>query len=203
MNHAINYIVPTWNQIYEMLENQASKIQKNNYKPDLLIAISRGGLVPARILSDLLEFPALTTIKIEFYLGVNKTKTQPAITQELTVPVTNKNVLLIDDVADTGESLILAKKHISEKGAKEIKVATLYLKPKSQTMPDYFEAQTNDWIVFPWDIKETIRKIVEKHDSKREASKEISRLVRAGLPKNLAEKFLKEILQEANHASTL
>ena len=201
MNHTFKYEVPTWNQIFEMLVNQASKIQKDNYRPGLLVAVSRGGLVPARILSDLLEFPELAIIKIEFYFGIDQTKIQPTITQDLTIPVANRNVLLIDDIVDTGESINLAKKHIFEKGAREIKVATLYFKCKSKTMPDYFEAKTNGWVVFPWDVKETIRKIVEKKVSKYEASKEVAKLIKAGLPKNLAEKLLKEIFQETNHAS--
>ena len=51
----IQYEVPTWNQIYDMLLSQAQKIQNPPYKPDIIVAIARGGSVPARILTDLLE----------------------------------------------------------------------------------------------------------------------------------------------------
>ena len=51
--------VPTWNQIYEMLLSQAEKIRKSGFKPNITIAISRGGWLPARVLSDLLENPNL------------------------------------------------------------------------------------------------------------------------------------------------
>ncbi len=49
------YEVPTWSQIYDMLLNQARKIRGDGYKPDIIVGIARGGLVPSRILADLLE----------------------------------------------------------------------------------------------------------------------------------------------------
>ena len=55
------YEVPTWNQTYEMLLDQAEKIRKT-YQPDVIIGVARGGLVPARILTDLLEAPQVATI---------------------------------------------------------------------------------------------------------------------------------------------
>jgi hypoxanthine phosphoribosyltransferase len=100
---------------------------------------------------------------------------------------------LVDDVSDTGKSLQLAKNHLQQQDAKEIKTATLYAKPQTITKPDYCEKQTSHWIVFPWDAKETVRKIIQKQEGKRATSKEIAKLVKAGLPKQLAEKFLKDM----------
>ncbi|NLB77106.1 MAG: hypothetical protein GX799_11705, partial [Crenarchaeota archaeon] len=59
MASTIQYEIPTWNQIYDMLLSQAKKIQKTDYTPDIIVAIIRGGLIPARILTDLLEVPQL------------------------------------------------------------------------------------------------------------------------------------------------
>ena len=63
-------------------------------------------------------------------------------------------------------------------------------------MPDYFEKETSHWIVFPWEARETMAKIMQKAEGKRAISKEISNLVKAGLPKQLAEKLLKRWRQE-------
>ena len=195
------YEVPTWNQIYDLLLNQAQKIQKDNFKPDIIVGVSRGGLVPARILSDLLETPTFVTIGIEFYVGIAQTRKEPILTQNLTTPVTTKKVLIADDIADTGKSLKLAKQHILQQGAKEAKTATIYTKPQSATTPDYFEKETSRWVVFPWDAKETVKKITEKQLGKRALNKEIAKLVKAGLPKNLSEKFLEDMQQEQNNAT--
>jgi uncharacterized protein len=187
------YEVPTWNQIYDMLLDQAQKIQGDGYKPDIIIGIARGGIVSARILSDLLEVPDLATIQIEYYADIAQTKQEPILKQGLSTPLTGKKTLLVDDISDSGKSLQLAKNHLQQQGAKEIKTATLYAKPQTITKPDYYEKQTSHWIVFPWDAKETVREIIQKHEGKRATSKEIAKLVRAGLPKQLAEKFLKDM----------
>ena len=193
MSANTQYEVPTWNQIYDMLLDQAQKIQGDGYKPDIIIGIARGGLVPARILSDLLETPELAIIQIEYYVNIAQPRQEPILKQGISTPLTGKKTLLVDDISDTGKSLQLAKNHLQQQGAKEIKTATLYAKPQTITKPDYYEKQTSHWIVFPWDAKETVRKIIQKHEGKRATSKEIAKLVRAGLPKQLAEKFLKDM----------
>jgi uncharacterized protein len=186
----IQYEIPTWNQIYDMLLSQGQEIEAALYKPDVVVAIARGGLVPGRILTDLLEVPQLATIQIEFYVGIAETKSEPTLKQALTVPVEGKRVLLVDDIADTGRSLQLAKSYLQGQGAQEIKTATLYYKPQSATKPDFFEKQTGCWVIFPWDIKETLRKIVQKQAGKRQVNQEIAKIVKAGLPKQLADKLL-------------
>ena len=49
------------------------KYRSQNYKPDIIVGVARGGLVPARILTDLLETPELDFIQIEFYTDINQT----------------------------------------------------------------------------------------------------------------------------------
>ena len=184
------YEVPTWNQIYDMLLAQAQKIQSAGYKPDIIVGIARGGLVPSRILADLLETRDFAVITIEYYVGIAQTKQEPVLKQCLHTQLTDKKVLLVDDVSDGGRSLQLAKKHLEQQCAKEIKIATIYCKPGTITMPDYFEKETSHWIVFPWEAKETMAKIMQKAEGKRAAGKEIANLVKAGLPRQLAEKLL-------------
>ena len=186
------YEVPTWNQIYDMLQVQAQKIQCSQYKPDIIVAVARGGLVPSRILMDLLEIRDFAIIQIEYYQSINLPGIQPILKQCLNTDLSGKKALIVDDVSDGGKSLQLAKKHLQEKGAEEVKIATLYIKPQTITLSDYFEKQTSHWIIFPWDIKETISKIQEQHKGKRAIKKEITKLEKAGLPKQLAEKCLKE-----------
>jgi hypoxanthine phosphoribosyltransferase len=190
--------VPTWRQVYSMLLSQAERIRKSSFKPDCIIAVSRGGWLPARVLSDLLE-TGLGNVSVEFYLGVAETKNEPVLTQGVSVVVAGKKVLVVDDVADTGKSLKLVKEHILQQGAKEAQIATMYYKPWSVVKPDYYALETRRWVVFPWEIKETIRKIVEKRrDKDASIEKETAKLVKAGLPKQLAERFLKEMFEERN-----
>ena len=184
------YEVPTWNQIYDMLIAQAQRIQGDGYKPDVIVGIARGGLVPSRILADLLETKDFAIITIEYYFGIAEKNREPVLKQCLHTRLPDKKVLLVDDVSDCGRSLQLAKKHLQEQGAKEIRIATIYCKPGTITMPDYFEKETSHWIVFPWEAKETMAKIVRKAEGKRATNREITNLVKAGLPKGIVEKLL-------------
>lgn len=199
MSSEIEFEVPTWDQIYEMLLNLVEKIWKNGFKPDIIVGVSRGGWPPARVLSDLMGNPNLANVRAEFYLGVAETKEEPVLTQPVSMKVAGKKVLVVDEVADTGKSLKLVKEHIIEKGATEVKIATVYYKPWSIVKPDYYERETSCWIVFPWEIKETVRKLVKKCREKRKSiEEETAKLVKAGISTELVERFLKEILEEEN-----
>ena len=186
--------IPSWEGMYESLLELARKIRKAGFKPDIVVGVARGGWPVARVMSDLLENPEVANVKAEFYLGVAETKKEPIITQPVSTSVRSKKVLVVDDVADTGKSLALVKEHLKEQGAAVIRIATIYCKPWSTLKPDWFERQTERWIVFPWERKETIKRILEKCRKEGvsiEQAKEA--LVRYGLDRRLAERFIQEI----------
>ena len=179
--------VPTWNQIYAMLVRQAGKIRCSGFKPDVIVGVTRGGLVPARVLSDLLGACELATVRVEFYVGVAETRSEPVLKQGVSEDVTGKKALLVDDVADSGKSLLFAKEHLQHQGVAEVRVATVYRKPLSALTPDFYEKETRLWVVFPWDAKENIKKILNSGGAVN-----VAELVKAGLPKQLVEELLKE-----------
>ena len=192
MEAEAEFEAPTWNQIYAMLRSQAEKIRRSGFKPEIIVGITRGGWVPARILSDFLEILDLAVVRVEFYLGVAETRDEPVMTQGVSAVVKDKKMLLVDDVADTGKSLRLVREHIRQQGAAEVRIATVYYKPFSIVTPDYYEKETRRWVVFPWDAKENIKKIL----AKRGGAVNVAELVKAGLPKQLVEELLKEVEAE-------
>lgn len=199
----IEFDVPTWSQVYEMLMDMAKMIRVENFHPDVVVGVVRGGLIPACILADLLETPQLVILQIEHYKGIAVARDMPTLKQPLSSSVMNKKVLVVDDIADTGKSLRLAISHIEQQGAKQTKTATLYYKPCSELVPDFYERQTHNWVVFPWETKETLRKLREQNLGKRLLGREIAKLVKAGLPKQLAEKILADIEKEPKNAESL
>lgn len=193
----LKFEAPSWNTIYDMLLDLADRIRKDGFKPDVIVGVSRGGWPPARVLSDLLSNPNLANVRAEFYLGVAETKGEPCLTQPISLRVAGKRILIVDEVADTGKSLKLVKEHSLEQGAAEAKIATVYYKPWSIVKPDYYSKQTSDWIVFPWEIKETIRKIIKRCREKgKPVEKETAKLVKAGISAQLVRRFLNEISEE-------
>jgi hypoxanthine phosphoribosyltransferase len=127
-----DYEAPTWSQIYDMLFSQAQKIQDQQFQPDIIIGIAKGGVIPARLLSDLLETAQLSTIEIEFYKDIAQPMLEPTLKKPISTSIKGKKTLAVDDIADTGKSLKLAQTYLQEQGALEIKIATLYFKPSEQ-----------------------------------------------------------------------
>jgi hypothetical protein len=141
----------------------SERIKEDRFKPDVIVGVARGGWIPARILSDLLENANLANIKAEFYEDVAKTGKKPKITQPVSTDIRGLKVLVVDDVSDTGLSLSEVKKSLVQEGAGEIKIATLHYKPHSILKPDYYIEETSAWIIYPHEryefIKSTIRKM--------------------------------------------
>ncbi len=195
-NFSWEFEIPTWERIYELLLNLASRIRRNGFKPDIIVGVARGGWPPARIMSDLLENPEVANVKAEFYLGVAETKGEPVITQPVSVPVKNKKILIVDDVADTGKSLALVKEHLEEQGASDVRIATIYFKPWSIIIPDYFERKTSHWIIFPWERKETVRRILKKCQKQGVSAEQAKEtLIGYGFDRKLVERFMDEIAE--------
>ena len=190
----LEFEIPSWEQIYEMLLNLADKIRKDRFKPDIIVGVSRGGWVPGRVMSDLLENPQIANVKAEFYKGVAETKGEPIITQPVSMQVKGKKILVIDDVADTGRSLRKVRSHLSEQGATDVKIATIYHKPWSVTLPNYYEKETKRWVIFPWERKETVRNILAKYEQQGKSIEEAKeKLVKSGFNRKLVERFIQEI----------
>lgn len=197
MGSKLEFEIPSWEQIYEALLNLANRIRENDFKPDVIVGVSRGGWPPARIMSDLLENPELANVRAEFYLGVAKTKGDPVITQPVSTSVIGKKVLIVDEVADTGKSLRLVKSHLEEQGATEVKIMTIYYKPWSIVFPDWYAKETSRWIVFPWERKETVRQVLEECKGQGKPIDEVvEKLVQSGLSRKLVDRFIQEISEE-------
>jgi len=190
----LEFEIPSWEQIYGMLLNLADKIRRDKFKPDIIVGVSRGGWAPGRVMSDLLENPQIANVKAEFYKGVAETKGEPIITQSVSMSVKGKRVLAMDDVADTGRSLRKVRSHLLEQGATDVRIATIYFKPWSVTLPDYYEKETRRWIIFPWERKETVRNLLEKYERQGKAIEEVKeKLIKFGFNRKLVGRFIQEI----------
>lgn len=139
----------SWNRVADLAEKLGKKVKF--FRPDVIVGISRGGLIPARLLADYLDVHKLAVIKIEFLERPKKLTDFPIISQPLHMDVKQKKVLIVDDITDSGRTLAIAKEHIGLAGAKEIRTATLFFKKGSVVRPEYFCETTDEWIIFPWE----------------------------------------------------
>jgi hypoxanthine phosphoribosyltransferase len=171
----MRYLKLSWNDIENQCTALAKEIKEKSIQFDIIIGISRGGLVPARLLSDLLGNDEVDMMRVKFYKSVAKTDEKPAIIFSSQIDISGKDILLVDDIADTGESLIATVEHLKEKNVKNILTATLLKKPQSKFTPDFFSMETPDWVIFPWEINETKRNIKAKFDSPDDLQKELEK----------------------------
>jgi hypothetical protein len=198
MSGSRKYVSPGWDDIYDMLLELAVRIRRSGFQPDLIVGVSRGGWVPGRVLSDLLANSRTANVKVEFYVGIGKTSRRPLVTQPISEEISGKRVLLVDDVADTGESLLVALQHVRERGAGEIRTVTVYYKPHSKFKPDFFAETTGRWIVFPWERLETADLLTEEAKSKRRKMSSVRKTLREC---GMSEKTVRTLLKLVNGAS--
>ncbi len=153
----MGFITPSWKEIHLDVIKLAQAIIANNYIPDSVVGILRGGYLIARILTDILNIDSIGVVEVKFYKGIGEKAERPIITQPLTTDVKGKNVLIVDDVADSGRTLEVVSEQVRLKGAKSVKSAVLYYKPRSIVKPDFIIHVTEDWVVFPWEWCEFLR----------------------------------------------
>jgi len=150
----MNFLSLTWQQLHKDTFVLAKKIEASEEKPDLIVAIARGGMSIAQILSDFLSLP-VATFTVSSYKDLRQ-KGPSDISFHVGGDVKNKRVLLVDDVSDTGKTFERGIQYLHELGVTSITTAALLVKPQSKYLPDFFVKKTSAWIVFPYEIKETI-----------------------------------------------
>ena len=154
----------SWARAVKFAKNLSGLVKDSDYKIDIAVAIARGGFVPARILCDYLSIRNLTAIKVEHW-GVAATETEKAVLKyPLNADIKDKNVLLVDDITDTGDTLRVSIEYLKSFGPKEIRTAVLIHKTCSVITPDYFVRKVEKWkwIIFPWHIWEDLTGFVKK-----------------------------------------
>ncbi|MEM1879529.1 MAG: phosphoribosyltransferase family protein [Desulfurococcaceae archaeon] len=149
----------SWKEIVEISVKLAHEISKR-YKPDVIVAVAKGGLVPARIMLDFLNVDEFGVVEVKFYKSIGFTMDKPFIRILALPPIADKNVLVVDDVVDTGRTMQLVVNTLSSYRVKNVKTVALFLKPWSTFMPDYYYSTSEDWIIFPWEICEVLRENV-------------------------------------------
>jgi len=143
---------------HELCNDLHSQIVQDNFAPDLIIGLSRGGLVPLGFIAGdgMLNNKQVRIIGISSY-NINGEQSSlnllfPVSDEELAQWRQYKTILIVDDIADSGKSLnwvvSFLRDHLPEA---DIRTAVLFYKQSSMIMPDYYAAETADWIVFPWE----------------------------------------------------
>src|SRR3954467_5488598 len=123
----------TWDDAGTGARDLAEQVTRDGYRPDMVLAIARGGLLVAGALSYALGVKNTYTMNVEFYTGIDERLAIPMLLPPIPdlVDVSSARALIADDVADAGATLKLVKEFCEGKVA-EVRSAVLYEKPRSE-----------------------------------------------------------------------
>ena len=155
--------MPSWRRVVTDSKTLSNLIKTSGYDPNIVVAVCRGGVVPARLICDFLHIKDLTTIKVEHW-GMVATPTEKAVIKfPLYVDIKDKRVLLVDDITDTGDTLRVSLEHLKTFEPKEIRTAVLIHKIISAFLPDYYVRKISQWrwVIFPWHIWEDLTGLIK------------------------------------------
>lgn len=142
-----------WEDVMLLSSKVANAVKSSSWKADAVVGISRGGIIPARIISDMLLVRDFYVYGVKYYTGINE-RDEIRVVQKPDGNFKNKNVLIVDDIIDSGKTMIFVRDQLSSEAA-GVRTAALLKKPWSEFEPDFYASITDKWIVFPWETTET------------------------------------------------
>lgn len=131
----------TWKYLQQETKNLRDKI---DYLPETIVAVARGGVIPARLLATQLKVQEM------YFISLKKIGNTKKVTSEIKENIKNRKILLVEDSLETGKTLVLVKEYLEKKGAK-VKTACFYFSEQSEIIPDYYLRQVNKIPKFPWE----------------------------------------------------
>jgi hypoxanthine phosphoribosyltransferase len=142
----------TWEYLHRQTLDLADAILAEGPKFDYIAAISRGGLIPGVLMSHYMNLPL---VPIEWSTRDHQQKTHYLnINEDI---VNGKNILLVDDINDSGRTFIelLEDWEYSEGSEGRVVTAAVFERSTTQRPCDFYARliQSNDWVVFPWEKK--------------------------------------------------
>ena len=139
---------------YDEFAVDAKKMAKqieDEFDPEVILAVARGGLTLGHSLAVALENRNLFTLNSIHYEDTNKLDT----IQIFNVPDLSKytKILLVDDIIDSGGSMVEIKRELLKRYPNlDIKIATVFYKEKALLLPEFKVKEAHDWVEFFWDI---------------------------------------------------
>ncbi|GAB3817474.1 phosphoribosyltransferase [Tessaracoccus terricola] len=141
----------SWDGFGQACRDLAARVRDSGFEPGVIIAVARGGLLPAGALAYALDVDLVDAINVERYTDPGQPAADPVLLAPLldTESIAGRKLLIVDDVTDSGRTLGLVTKLLRGFGA-DVRSAVLYSKPNTIFTADFVWRQTRDWVDFPW-----------------------------------------------------
>ena len=144
---AQHYYTVTWDQLHRDAKALAWRLHTQGPWTGI-VAITRGGLIPAAIVARELECRLIESVSVVTY--DDESRGAPVVTKSPAAAGDGEGWLIIDDLVDTGVTARLVRSHLPK-----AHFATIYAKPAGRPLVDTFitEVSQDTWILFPWDTE--------------------------------------------------
>jgi len=153
MKKKVREVHISWNKLEMLAVQLARTIEASGFKPDYVIGIAMGGLIPLALVAERLKVKNVATISARSYNEKTKKRGKLVISHVPRLQARGKKILLIDEIADTGETFKAVSKVLRDEcGAKNIKTAAIVVNTTHcRISPDFSVMNVDKWVVFPWD----------------------------------------------------
>ena len=155
--------ITNWEYIYGLCREVSEQVKRDDFEPDVVVALARGGWFGGRCLCDFLGLDDLTSLKMEHYVGTAEASGEPTVRYPMPDgSVEGKDVLIVDDIADTGGSIQRAHEYVTDRDAATVRTATLQLLQTSEFEPEFVGERLEEWtwVVYPWNFLEDMIDLV-------------------------------------------
>lgn len=184
-------------EVYRKSHELAQLIMKSSIGFDFVIAIARGGVLPARLICDFLNIHRLTSIQVKHYQKGAKEMEEAEIIDPVRVDIKGNNVLLVDDVNDSGETLKAALDHVESREPELVKTAVLHEKSHTILETDFTGERLKKWkwLIYQWAATEDVLEFLNKDDMLQESNEKARKHLIEKYDLDVDEQLFKQIKQ--------
>jgi len=145
----------SWHDVNLAINHIASRLHEDNFLPEVIVGVARGGLIPAVLLSHILEIRDLVTVNAKFYGRGHYPKrlAEKPVIENISLNKDYDNALLVDDIAGSGGTIVEVKSRLKNH-IRSVRTATLVKNERCPIHVDYFFRIVEDFVVFPWEISQ-------------------------------------------------
>lgn len=162
MNNNISTLKLSWKDMENIIDKTISIIEQD-YLPDIIIAIQRGGCIPSVILSHRLGIREMISVDVKITVNdsINSPKITPAIQHNPCInKISKKKILIIDDIVGSGKTFNILIDYVKRFDPAEIRSFVCAVNKSNwdksnnysfRNIINYIGLETNKWVEFPWE----------------------------------------------------
>ena len=144
----------SWSNVDRLVSALVPRLEAYDY--DVIIAITRGGIIPGAIIAERLGVLQVLVASVDFYEDEQHDLDWPVFMQFPADSILRgKQVLIVDDIWDKGKQVVNVTERVKQAGGRPISVVLHYKPHRSQfpeKSPDFYAVETSDWIIYPWEV---------------------------------------------------